>query len=62
MSLLRYEAQHLAADIRQLVRHKDEQATASIDVLEEELEALVVDLDRVLAEREETPAPSAAAS
>ena len=62
VSLLRYEAQHLAADIRQLVRHKDEQATASIDALEEELEALVVDLDRVLAEREETPAPSAAAS
>ena len=62
VSLLRYEAQHLAADIRQLVRHKEEQATASIDALEEELEALVVDLDRVLAEREETPAPSAAVS
>jgi predicted PurR-regulated permease PerM len=63
VSLLRYEAQHLTTDIRQLVRHKDEQATASIDALEEELEAIAVDLDRVLAEREETtPAPEAAAS
>lgn len=60
VSLLRYEAQHLAADIRQLVRHKDEQAGASIDVLEEELEAIAVDLDRVLAERDETPASQAA--
>lgn len=63
VSLLRYEAQHLAADIRQVVRTKEEQAGASIDALEEELEALAVDLDRVLAEREEAPAtPSAAAS
>ncbi len=63
VSLLRYEAQHLTTDIRQLVRHKDEQATASSDALEEELEAIAVDLDRVLAEREETtPAPEAAAS
>ena len=62
VSLLRYEAQHLTTDIRQLVRHKDEQATASIDALEEELEAIAVDLDRVLAEREETPAPSEAAA
>ena len=62
VSLLRYEAQHLTTDIRQLVRHKDEQATASIDALEEELEAIAVDLDRVLAEREETPAPPTAAA
>jgi predicted PurR-regulated permease PerM len=62
VSLLRYEAQHLTTDIRQLVRHKDEQATASIDMLEEELEAIAVDLDRVLAEREESPAPSEAAA
>lgn len=60
VSLLRYEAQHLAADIRQVVRHKDEQATASIDVLEEELEAIAVELDRVLAEREEPAAPEVA--
>jgi len=58
VSLLRYETQHLAADIRQLVRTKDEQAGASIDALEEELEAITVELDRVLAEREEAPASS----
>lgn len=62
VSLLRYEAQHLAADIRQVVRHKDERAGASIDALEEELEAIAVELDRVLAEREDTPSPSVAAS
>ena len=62
VSLLRYEAQHLAADIRQVVRHKDEQATASIDVLEEELEAITVDLDRVLAGREDAPSPEVSAS
>ncbi len=62
VSLLRYETQHLAADIRQVVRHKDEKAGASIDALEEELEAITDDLDRVLAEREETPSPSVAAS
>jgi predicted PurR-regulated permease PerM len=61
-SLLRYEAQHLVADIRQLVRHKEEQAGASIDALEEELEALAVDLDRVLAEREDGSTRSEAAS
>lgn len=62
ISLLRYEAQHLAADIRQIVRHKDERAGASIDALEEELEAIAVDLDRLLAEREDGPAQPAAAS
>ena len=62
ISVLRYEAQHLVADIRQVVRHKEERAGASIDVLEEELEALAVGLDQVLAEREDSPAPTAAAS
>jgi predicted PurR-regulated permease PerM len=55
VSLLRYEAQHLAADIRQIVRTKDEQANSIADALEEELEAITVDLDRVLADREDTP-------
>ena len=62
VSLLRYEAQHLAADIRQLVRHKEDEAGATVDALEEELEALTVDLDRVLAEREDAPAPPVAVS
>jgi predicted PurR-regulated permease PerM len=62
VSLLRYEAQHLAADIRQVVRTKDEQAEGSIDALEEELEAIAVDLDRVLAEREQAPAPTTQAA
>jgi len=55
ISAMRYEAQHLAADIRQLVRHKEDRAAASIDALEDELEAIAIDLDRVLAEREDQP-------
>lgn len=51
-SALRYEAQHLAADIRLLVRHKEERAGAHIDAVEDELEAIAVDVDRLLAERE----------
>jgi predicted PurR-regulated permease PerM len=62
VSLLRYETQHLAADIRQVVRTKDEQAEGSIDALEEELEAIALDLDRVLAEREQAPAPPSVAA
>ncbi len=54
-SALRYEAQHLAADIRQLVRHKDDRADASVDALEDELETIAIDLDRVLAERQSQP-------
>jgi predicted PurR-regulated permease PerM len=49
LSALRYEAQHLALDIRQQVRHKEERAGASIDAIEDEIEALAQDLDRLLA-------------
>jgi predicted PurR-regulated permease PerM len=56
-SALRYEAQQLAADIRQIVRHKDERAGASIDALEDEMEAVAIDLDRLLARRQGEPAP-----
>lgn len=56
-SALRYEAQHLAADIRQLVRHKDDRAAASVDALEDELETIAIDLDRLLAARQSQPPP-----
>jgi predicted PurR-regulated permease PerM len=52
LSALRYEAQHLAIDVRQQVRHKEERAGASIDVVEDELEAMAADLDRLLAHEE----------
>jgi predicted PurR-regulated permease PerM len=55
-SALRYEAQHLAADVRQLFRQQDQVPDKSLDLLEEELEAIAIDLDRMLAERE-TPSP-----
>jgi len=45
-----------------VVRTKDEQAEGSIDALEEELEAIALDLDRVLAEREQAPAPPSVAA
>lgn len=53
LSALRYEAQHLALDLRQQVRHKEERAGASIDVVEDELESMAVDLDRLLAHEED---------
>ena len=52
LSALRYEAQHLAIDVRQQVRHKEERAGASIDVVEDELEGMAADLDRLLAHEE----------
>jgi predicted PurR-regulated permease PerM len=52
LSALRYEAQHLALDIRQQVRHKDERAGSSIDMVEDELEEVAQDLDRLLAHEE----------
>ena len=55
-SALRYEAQQLAADIRQIVRHKDDRAGASIDALEDEMEGVAIDLDRLLARRQVEPA------
>ena len=56
LSALRYEAQHLAIDVRQQVRHKEERAGASIDVIEDELEAMAVDLDRLLGHEEDARA------
>jgi predicted PurR-regulated permease PerM len=52
LSALRYEAQHLALDVRQQVRHKEDRAGTSIDLIEDELEAMAVDLDRLLAHEE----------
>lgn len=49
-SLLRYEAQELARDVRRQARHKGtSDYEESLDHLEEEIEAMVADLDHILA-------------
>jgi hypothetical protein len=53
LALLRYKAQDLASDLRQQVRSKEEEINAEADVDEEELEALLVDLDGLLAAAQE---------
>jgi predicted PurR-regulated permease PerM len=58
-SALRYEAQELAGDIRQIMRNKDGRADDTIDALEYELEAIAVDLDRLLARSESAPRQAA---
>jgi hypothetical protein len=52
LSVLRYEAQHLARDIRQQIRHGEEGPVGDADPIEDELEAMVVDFDRLLADEE----------
>ena len=51
-SALRYEIQDLVLDLRKLVRRK-EGASAELDHTEEELEAIALDLDRLLASRDD---------
>jgi predicted PurR-regulated permease PerM len=50
ISALRYEIQDLVLDLRKRVRHKD--GGAELDSVEEEVEAIASDLDRLLASRE----------
>lgn len=53
LALLRYQTQDLAQDLRQQVRTKTEEADAKVDATEEELEALLSDLDGLLATAQE---------
>ena len=53
LALLRYQTQDLAQDLRQQVRTKTEEADADVDATEEELEALLSDLDGLLATTQE---------
>jgi predicted PurR-regulated permease PerM len=53
LALLRYQTQDLANDLRQQVRVKTEDVDGDVDAAEEELEALLVDLDGLLASAQE---------
>jgi predicted PurR-regulated permease PerM len=53
LALLRYQTQDLAQDLRQQVRTKTEETDAEVDATEEELEALLTDLDGLLATAQE---------
>jgi predicted PurR-regulated permease PerM len=53
-SALRYEAQDLALDIRKTVRNKGARASAAADRIEDDLEIVVAELDRLL-QGEATP-------
>jgi predicted PurR-regulated permease PerM len=53
LALLRYQTQDLANDLRQQVRTKVEDMEADVDEAEEELEALLLDLDGLLAAAQE---------
>jgi predicted PurR-regulated permease PerM len=48
-SVLRLEVQELVGDLRQRVRYKDGDASADIDYVEDELEAIASDLESLLA-------------
>jgi uncharacterized membrane protein YraQ (UPF0718 family) len=52
VSVLRYETQNLAQDIRKQLR-QDEQAETSTDVVVDSLEAIARDLDQLLSETEQ---------
>jgi predicted PurR-regulated permease PerM len=53
LALLRYQTQDIAKDLRQQVRAKTEDVDADVDAAEEELEALLLDLDSLLATAQE---------
>jgi predicted PurR-regulated permease PerM len=53
LALLRYQTQDLANDLRQQVRTKTEDMDVDVDAAEEELEALLLDLDSLLAAAQE---------
>jgi predicted PurR-regulated permease PerM len=56
LALLRYQTQDLASDLRQQVRSKTEEVDEEVDLAEEELEALLLDLDGLLATAQEQAA------
>lgn len=53
LALLRYQTQDLANDLRTQFRKKTNQTDAEEDIIEEELEAILVDLDNLLATTQE---------
>jgi predicted PurR-regulated permease PerM len=56
LALLRYQTQDLASDLRQQVRSKTADVDEETDAAEEELEALLLDLDSLLATAQEQAA------
>jgi predicted PurR-regulated permease PerM len=48
---LRYETQELVKDVRNVVRTRDDVATAARDQIEDSIEAIALDLDSLLAQR-----------
>ncbi len=52
ISLLRYETQNLAQDLRKQMRASDQMETSADDIMDS-LEAIARDLDQLLAETEE---------
>jgi predicted PurR-regulated permease PerM len=52
VSMLRYEAQNLVQDVRMLVREKEDEAEAEVDQVEDTMEAIMNDLDAILAQEE----------
>jgi hypothetical protein len=55
VSVLRYEIQDLVLDLRRRVRNKD--VAAELDRVEEEVESIAIDLDRLLAGRDREALP-----
>jgi hypothetical protein len=53
LALLRYQILDLAGDLRQQVRSKTAEVDDEVDAAEEELEALLTDLDGLLAAAQE---------
>jgi predicted PurR-regulated permease PerM len=57
ISILRYEAQNLALDVRKQVRDKEGELTERVDQMEDSMEAIIQDLDSILSQLE-TPVDS----
>jgi hypothetical protein len=53
LSRLRYETNQLVNDIRAYIRHKDSMPSAQSDTLEDEVEAIAIDLESYLAAQEQ---------
>ncbi len=53
LSTLRYEAQGLAQDVRKQVRHKEDELNETSDQVEDAMEAVIQDLDSILAQAEQ---------
>lgn len=58
LSLIRYEAQELADDVRKQLRIRPDQTDDHVDQLEDEIESIVSELDRLLLEISKEASPS----